>query len=173
MILVTVGTEKFSFNRLMQWIDNLIKDGIIETDREEVVIQYGSCTVVPTAANNYSLLPENEFRNLLEKARLIIAHCGEGTIDMLAEITKPFVLVPRDRKYEEHVDDHQIELAEMLQEQGISIANSQEDLVNFLASPKVAPVVNAPSDYYAQACSILDAQFGGLDELQNLSPAWA
>ena len=27
MILVTVGTEKYPFNRLMEWIDNLIIQG--------------------------------------------------------------------------------------------------------------------------------------------------
>ena len=55
MILVTVGTEKFPFNRLMQWINNLIKQGLIAPEQEEVVIQYGSCTIVPHKVNNYSV----------------------------------------------------------------------------------------------------------------------
>ena len=38
MILVTVGTEQYPFNSLMDWISLLIKEGIIN---EEVVIQYG------------------------------------------------------------------------------------------------------------------------------------
>lgn len=173
MILITVGTEKFPFNRLMQWIDNLIKRGFIQPDKEEVVVQYGSCAIAPTGGKNYSVLSENEFRDLLSKARLIIAHCGEGTIDMLAEISKPFILVPRSHSYGEHVDDHQIELAEMLKEQGIPIANSIGDLVKFLAFPQLVKISTAPSTYYTQACSLLEEQFGSKEELQSLSPLWA
>ncbi|BAU64776.1 glucosyltransferase [Stanieria sp. NIES-3757] len=47
MILVTVGTKKFLFNRLMQWIDNVIEDDVISA-AEEVVIQAGSSTFVPS-----------------------------------------------------------------------------------------------------------------------------
>jgi UDP-N-acetylglucosamine transferase subunit ALG13 len=173
MILVTVGTEKFAFNRLMQWIDNLIKGGLLAADREEIVIQYGSCTFVPNQANNYSLLPEQEFNSLISKARLIIAHCGEGTLDLLAQTTQPFVLVPRSCHYGEHVDDHQIELAEELAKQGIPTANSQEDLAKFLAAPLNTNKVIAPSDYYAQACSLLDAEFGTSQADRGLIPAWA
>ena len=44
MILVTVGTEQYPFNALMDWVDLLIKEGIIN---EEVTIQYGSSTTLP------------------------------------------------------------------------------------------------------------------------------
>lgn len=45
MILVTVGTEKFPFNRLMRWVDQLLEDDLIGD--EEVVVQYGTCTDLP------------------------------------------------------------------------------------------------------------------------------
>ena len=54
MILVTVGTEKFAFNRLMQWIENLIEQNFINLEQEEVVIQYGSCTILPKGAKSYA-----------------------------------------------------------------------------------------------------------------------
>ena len=91
MILVTVGTEKFPFNRLMKWIDNLIEHKLIDTSKEEIIIQYGSCTIVPKGVQNYSVLKETDFSNLVEQARIIIAHCGEGTIDLLASLNKPFI----------------------------------------------------------------------------------
>ena len=47
MILVTVGTERFPFNRLMEWIDSLIQQNLVQPDREEIIIQYGSCTITP------------------------------------------------------------------------------------------------------------------------------
>ena len=76
MILVTVGTEKFPFNRLMQWIDSLILQNLLNPQQEEIVIQYGSCNILPKGANNYTLLPQDKFRDFISQARLIIAHCG-------------------------------------------------------------------------------------------------
>ena len=156
MILITVGTEKFPFNRLMQWIENLVEQGFIQVEKEKVIVQYGSCTILPHGAKNYSILPEIEFKTLVQQARLIIAHCGEGTVDLLSEIKTPFILVPRSHRFGEHVDDHQIELAESLAELGLPIAYSPGDLVRFLASPERVQLVASPSNYYTKACPLLN-----------------
>jgi UDP-N-acetylglucosamine transferase subunit ALG13 len=170
MILVTVGTEKFPFNRLMQWIDNLIKKGTLQLEKEEIIIQYGSCTIVPRGVENYSVLIETDFLSLLAKSRLIIAHCGEGSIDLLSLINKPFILVPRKLCFQEHVDNHQVELAQKLADQGIPIANSQADLANFLAVPTLAKFLITPAKYYAQASLLLEEEFENnlvIEELSN------
>ncbi len=159
MILVTVGTEQFLFNRLMQWLDRAIAQKLIQPEQEEIVIQYGSCTLVPQGVKGYSVLKETEFLSLVEQARIIVAHCGEGTLDLLANITKPFILIPRTSKFQEHVDDHQLELAEQLAKLGIPIANSLEDLVDFIASPQTANISISPTQSYAQASFLLEEQF--------------
>ena len=173
MILVTVGTEKFSFNRLMRWIDDLIQQNLLQPSEEEVIIQYGSCTITPQGAKNVAVLPSSEFEAIMAQARLIIAHCGEGTIDLLAKIKKPFVLVPRNGEYQEHVDNHQIELAEELAKQGVSIANSRKDLVEFLANPTTAQINHSPEEYYAQASFLLQEQFGDVMDCKNLVLSFA
>lgn len=160
MILVTVGTEKFAFNRLMKWIDNLIANDLISVKPEEIVIQYGSCTLVPERVKGYSVLKETEFLGLVQDAELIIAHCGEGTIDLLACFeNKPFILVPRQIEHNEHVDDHQMELAEELEKQGIPIAYSEADLAGFIAEPVRQEFPTTPAAYYTKASSILEARF--------------
>ncbi len=159
MILITVGTEKFPFNRLMQWLESLIDSKFIDLEKEEVVIQYGSCTILPQGTTCHSLLPETDFKKLLQAARLIIAHCGEGTLDIIAATNKPFILIPRSHQFGEHVDDHQIELAEMLGESGIPIAYSPGDLAKFIQSPKAAKLVANPTGYYAIASQLLEAEF--------------
>ena len=159
LILVTVGTERFPFNRLMRWIDRLIQQNIIRPNQEKIVIQYGSCTITPQQTNNFSVLPLAEFKSIFTQARLIIAHCGEGTLDLLSNSEKPFVLVPRSGEYQEHVDNHQIELAEELAKQGVSIANSFEDLVDFMFNPKLSSINYSPTSYYTHVSSLLEEQF--------------
>jgi anti-anti-sigma factor len=131
MIFVTVGTEQYQFNALLDWIGVLLDYGYID---EEVVVQYGSSTSLSEKVRGFQSLPEQDFRTFIEQARLVIAHCGEGTALLLEDLAKPYILVPRMRQYGEHVDDHQVEMADALEKQGIIIARSPADLVKFLAA---------------------------------------
>jgi UDP-N-acetylglucosamine transferase subunit ALG13 len=133
MILVSVGTEKFPFDRLMGWLDLLLERGVFAD--EELVVQYGTCTVLPAGARVYRLLKEEDFQDLVRRARLVIAHCGEGTVLLLDGMDTPFLLVPRSQRYQEHVDDHQVELAQALSSIGVPIGWGPGDLVRFLARP--------------------------------------
>jgi len=164
MILITVGTEKFPFNRLMEWVDELIQSKFIDLAREEVVIQYGSCTVIPKQGQSYDVLPAVDFKALLAEARLIISHCGEGSFDLLAQINKPFILVPRSHQFGEHVDDHQIELAKALQQKGVNVAQCPGDLVRFLINPVTVNIAETPTQYYQKASQLLNKEAGKLSQ---------
>lgn len=61
MILVTVGTERYPFNRLMNWVDLLLRYRLIQ---DEVVVQYGSCTVLPAGVKIYQSLEAKQFTEL-------------------------------------------------------------------------------------------------------------
>ena len=165
MILITVGTEKFPFNRLMTWLEQLISKGILNPQLEEIVVQYGSCTIFPSGVKGFQVVPSSQFQALVKKARLIIAHCGEGTIDLLCQIQKPFLLVPRQQQWDEHVDDHQLELANALQAQGVNIANSLEQLEAFLLAPVYTPIQFSPRNYYLATCMMLDNLFNNASQL--------
>ena len=54
MIFVTVGTHEQAFNRLIQKIDELKRDGIIE---DEVIMQIGFSTYEPKYCKWKKLLP--------------------------------------------------------------------------------------------------------------------
>lgn len=140
MLLVTVGTEQYPFNALMNWVDLLIREGLIDRD-EEVIVQYGSSSKLPDKVRIFKRLPESDFKALLEQARVVISHCGEGSVMLLESLGKPYVLVPRTRRFGEHVDDHQLEMADAMEKQGISVARSPGDLVRFLAEPKVLGLI--------------------------------
>lgn len=154
MILVTVGTEQYPFNSLMKWVDLLIRNGLIGRD-EEVVVQYGTSTFLPDGARVYRLLPEWQFRELVERARVVIAHCGEGTVMLLQSLRKPFVVVPRTKQFGEHVDDHQIEMADALERQGIPVARSAGALAQFLASPTLSMGTLQDYEDESELCDVL------------------
>jgi UDP-N-acetylglucosamine transferase subunit ALG13 len=80
MIFVTVGTEQYPFNALLDWVDVLIRYGIIN---QEVVIQYGSSTRLPDRVRIIKFLTEKEFAETIDRADVVIAHCGEGTAALL------------------------------------------------------------------------------------------
>lgn len=132
MILVTVGTEKFPFNRLMKWVDLLVQQDWLT---EQVIVQYGSSTFIPKGVDAYQLLPASEFSKLAMSANLVIGHCGEGTLSLAEKIKAPYLLVPRKASCQEHVDNHQLELAHELANSGVPIAFSYEELFKFVQSP--------------------------------------
>ncbi|ACK72939.1 Glycosyltransferase 28 domain protein [Gloeothece citriformis PCC 7424] len=153
MILVTVGTEQFPFNRLMLWIKVLLERELID---EKIVVQYGSCSILPLGIESFSKLPPPQFQEIVQKARLVIGHCGEGTVLLLTQIFKPYILVPRTCLYGEHLDDHQIELGVALEQKNIPIAWSPGDLVRFIASPRYVPIPRFKSEF---VCKDLKKRF--------------
>lgn len=140
MIVVTVGTEQYPFDSLLEWINILIEYKFI-SDSEEVIIQYGSSNKEKiknfSQVKSYKLLPEEAFKEYLTQARIVIGHCGEGTAILLNSLRKPYILVPRTRRFGEHVDDHQLEMADLLETLGVPIARSPSDLVRFIKDPIV------------------------------------
>lgn len=159
MIFVTVGTEKFPFNRLMCWLEILKENNFISPEKEEIFVQYGSSTTVPTGVTAYSLLPPKEFKSMLQQARCIVAHCGEGSLDILSELEIPFILVPRSYSFGEHVDDHQIELAKGLEKLGLPIAYCPGDLIRFFNAPVYSKIEYTPKKAMTIVAGLLNKRF--------------
>ncbi len=107
MIFVTVGSQKFQFNRLLKEIDNLIDKKIIN---EDVFAQIGASDYKPLNYRYTDYLTQDEFKKKISESDLIITHAGTGGIITALKKHKKVIGVPRLSKYEEHVDNHQIEL---------------------------------------------------------------
>lgn len=143
MILVTVGTEQYAFDRLMSWVAILMQNGLIQ---EEVIVQCGASKRLPPNVTAHKTIPVDRFMQLVQQARFVISHCGEGSLLMLEEIGTPYILVPRSVRFQEHVDDHQVELAIALESIGVEIAWSPGDLVRFITTASSASkVLSIPS----------------------------
>ncbi len=161
MILVTVGTEQYPFNRLMYWIDAIANQNLIQ---EEIVVQYGSSTFLPAGAKVYKVLKEERFQDLIFQARVIIAHCGEGTVLLLGSLDKPYILVPRSYSFKEHVDDHQVEMALALEAVNVPIAWSPGDLVRFLYAPQKVAETDLSETAAIALCQSLHKRFGTIQK---------
>lgn len=108
MIFVTVGTHEQPFNRLVQEIDNLKSDGIIT---EDVIIQTGYSTYEPKYCQWDKLIPYKQMIKNVEDARIVITHGGPASFIMPLQIGKTPIVVPRQHKFDEHINDHQVEFA--------------------------------------------------------------
>lgn len=108
MIFVTVGTHEQPFNRLVQEIDNLKRDGIIT---EDVIIQTGYSTYEPKYCQWDKLIPYKQMIKNVEDARIVITHGGPASFIMPLQIGKTPLVVPRQHKFDEHINDHQVEFA--------------------------------------------------------------
>ncbi|OCA84622.1 PssE/Cps14G family polysaccharide biosynthesis glycosyltransferase [Bacillus sp. FJAT-27986] len=107
MIFVTLGSQKFQFNRLLVEIDKLIADGII---KEQVFAQTGYSDYKPLNYQYKNFLNQEEFNKYLETCDKVITHGGTGAIVGALKKEKKIVAVPRLKIFEEHVDDHQVEI---------------------------------------------------------------
>ena len=118
MILVMLGTQNNSFHRLLEEIDNLIKDGII---KDEVIVQAGYTKYSSDNMKILTLISKEELEKLQEQADLIITHGGVGSIMTSIERGKKVIAIPRLHKYGEHVNNHQKEIVEKFAKDGCII----------------------------------------------------
>ena len=114
MIFVSVGTQKFPFNRLLEKLDDLVRDGCIE---DKIFAQIGLSDYKPQHYEYVDYLGKDDFDENLRQCDLVITHSGVATIVAALKRGKPVLVVPRLARYGEHVDDHQVEIADTFSEQ--------------------------------------------------------
>ena len=119
MILVTIGTTEFQFTRFLEIIDKLCEENIINSS--EVIAQIGDSKYQPKNYKNFNLIARDEFQNYLNKAELVITHAGTGSIMPALKKHKKVIVFPRLSKYNEHLDDHQLDLAQNFTNQGYTL----------------------------------------------------
>lgn len=126
MVFITVGSQKFQFNRLLKAVDGLIEKKIIS---EEVFAQIGASNYIPKNYNYKEFLNRDEFAELSGKAEVVITHGGTGAIIGAVKKGKRVIAVPRLAGYGEHVDNHQIQLLKEFEQMNlISVCYDLEEL---------------------------------------------
>lgn len=113
MIFVTVGTHEQPFNRLVACVDNLKKNGVFQ---EDVIIQTGYSTYEPKYCTWKKLFPYQEMEKMVADARIVITHGGPSSFIMPLQMGKKPIVVPRQKKYNEHVNNHQVKFSKAVAE---------------------------------------------------------
>lgn len=134
MILIVLGSQKFQFNRLLEYVDELISEQIIN---EKVIAQSGFSDYIP---KNYEITPffsQDEFQKNMSDADIIITHAGTGSIVTALKKHKKVIAVPRLKKFDEHVDDHQLQIIEnFVQKDLLFSANDKQQLIDCIQKIK-------------------------------------
>ena len=125
MIFVTLGSQKFQFNRLLRAVDEQIEKCVIT---EEVFAQTGYSDYKPKNYCYKEFLDREEFAAVMEKSDIVITHGGTGAIIGAVKNGKKVIAVPRLAKYGEHVDNHQLQLVEQFKELELIYACNDLDL---------------------------------------------
>lgn len=130
MIFIALGTQKFQMNRLLKMVDQLCESGAIT---ETVFAQKGASDYQPKFYLSEDFLDSERFQQKIEQCDLLITHGGVATIISGLKMKKPVVVVPRLAKYGEHIDDHQVEIAEAFsQKHYLMIFNEGDTLENVI-----------------------------------------
>ncbi len=114
MIFVTLGTQRFQFDRVLKKLDELLEEGKLK--KEELKVQCVYSEYVPKNFECFKLKPQDEIDRITDEADIIITHSGTGSIINSLKKQKKLIIVPRLKEYGEHVDNHQTELAKLFNE---------------------------------------------------------
>lgn len=107
VILVTVGSTSFNFDRVFNSVEKTLKK--IKSNAT-LIVQKGHSKYEwsYTKIRKYTFIKPTEFIDIIKQADKIITHAGPGTLFYISEYTnkQPFI-VPRLAEFNEHVDNHQ------------------------------------------------------------------
>jgi UDP-N-acetylglucosamine transferase subunit ALG13 len=90
-------------------------DEISKTIDDDMIMQIGNGNYFPKNVDYFKFIEENEYIKYIKKCNLVISHAGIGSIITALTYNKPLIIIPRRKKFGEHIDDHQIEIAKNLE----------------------------------------------------------
>lgn len=115
MIFATVGSTSIRFDRFVDALEAL-------PGRADLLVQHGPMRAPEGAGRAVPYLQFPEVVESMEVADVVISHAGAGSILCALRVGHTPIVVPRLKRFEETVDDHQVEFARALAAQGKVIA---------------------------------------------------
>ena len=129
LIFVSLGTNDKSFKRLLDKIDSEISLGNI---KDRVIVQSGYTKYESNNMDVIDLMPMDEFNRNISDCDILITHGGVGTILDGLKLGKKIIAFPRLSKYQEHVNDHQVEIINEFYDCGYILTGDMDDMVDLI-----------------------------------------
>ncbi|SCL19376.1 glycosyltransferase [Micromonospora inyonensis] len=121
-VVVTLGTQKFGFPRLLERLTRIIPASA------EVLWQVGSTRIPRMPADARPQVPFAEMQQAMREADVVVTHAGVGSALTALRAGQRAIYVPRRRRYGEHVDDHQVEMARELDRRELVLAREADQV---------------------------------------------
>lgn len=115
MILVTLGTQDKSFERLLKAIDKEIENKNI---CDKVIVQAGFTKYTSKNMEIFDLIPSMELESLVKRCDILITHGGVGSILMGIKNNKKVIAAARLKEFKEHTNDHQKQIIKEFADKG-------------------------------------------------------
>jgi UDP-N-acetylglucosamine transferase subunit ALG13 len=122
ILFVTLGTDHHPFVRLVAWIEHWAR----ENPDWQVHIQHGA-TPPPRGCTAFAFCDHDRLQELFTISDAVVSHGGPATITEARRHGHLPVVVPRDPRLGEHVDNHQMLFCGRLNEAGLIRLVENED----------------------------------------------
>lgn len=123
MIFISVGTQKQSFRRLF----HMVEESKL-TQNQRIIAQTGYTEFMSTKIETIPFMSIELYKKYIADSDIVICHGGVGTIFDALYAGKKVLAVPRLSKFDEHVDNHQIEVCDELEKEGYILYLKEYDL---------------------------------------------
>jgi len=117
-IFVTLGTHPQQFDRLLKEVDLLVEQKKITG---KVFCQTGHSSYKPKKCEFTKFLNLDDFNKKLSHANIVITHGGEGNVGLCKNLGKKMIVIPRRKEFGEHTNDHQLELAKVVEHKKLGL----------------------------------------------------
>jgi len=115
MIFVVLGTWEMPFTRPLIEIDNAARQGLL---LQPIIVQSGRTSFDSPYMKLIPFFGKVELEKMYEQAALIICQAGVGSIMLGLRKQKKVIAIARRSKFDEHIDDHQLEILDVLAKSG-------------------------------------------------------
>lgn len=124
-------------------LDKMIDQGIIE---DTIIVQAGSTKYKSNHMQIFDFIDMNDFSKYVADCDVMITHAGVGTIINGINHGKKVMAVARREKYDEHENDHQVEITTKFRDMGYIVgcldADEMIDKYAELKSLHVKPYIS-------------------------------
>ncbi len=134
-VFVTVGTTH-PFDRMIKAVETLKNDGRLTAP---VTAQIGNSSYAPSAITCFKSCNFETMQQYLCAADIAVCHGGTGSLIVALQSGAAVVAMAREAKFNEHYDDHQVEIVRAFAERGlIEVAHDADSLASSIERIKVA-----------------------------------